>query len=474
MVYVENPNGKGCYGRSIRKGGFALSKQKTKFVCSECGYETGKWLGKCPACLQWNTFTEEAEPEKRSNLSVGPVPKAIPLTEVSTDAEERAKTGMPELDRVLGGGLVAGSLVLVGGDPGIGKSTLLLQVCGTLSQERKILYISGEESVKQIKLRADRLEVNHPNILMVSETNFENVEKIIDENKPQVVILDSIQTVYSQELTSAPGSVSQVREVTGHLMRIAKGLGMTVFVVGHVTKEGAIAGPRVLEHMVDTVLYFEGERHQNYRILRAVKNRFGSTNELGLFEMRQEGLIEVGNPSGLLLDGRAKDQSGSVVVASLEGTRPMLLEVQALVTPTSFQMPRRMATGIDYNRLTMLMAVLEKKVGMQLYQFDAYVNVVGGIRLDEPACDMGVIASIAGSFRNRPISSEMVVMGEVGLTGEVRPVSQAEKRIMEAQRMGFKRCIVPAGNQSKINSTGNGMELLYAQTVEEALAYLFE
>ncbi len=474
MVYVENPNGKGCYGRSIRKGGFALSKQKTKFVCSECGYETGKWLGKCPACLQWNTFTEEAEPEKRSNLSVGPVPKAIPLTEVSTDAEERAKTGMPELDRVLGGGLVAGSLVLVGGDPGIGKSTLLLQVCGTLSPERKILYISGEESVKQIKLRADRLEVNHPNILMVSETNFENVEKIIDENKPQVVILDSIQTVYSQELTSAPGSVSQVREVTGHLMRIAKGLGMTVFVVGHVTKEGAIAGPRVLEHMVDTVLYFEGERHQNYRILRAVKNRFGSTNELGLFEMRQEGLIEVGNPSGLLLDGRAKDQSGSVVVASLEGTRPMLLEVQALVTPTSFQMPRRMATGIDYNRLTMLMAVLEKKVGMQLYQFDAYVNVVGGIRLDEPACDMGVIASIAGSFRNRPISSEMVVMGEVGLTGEVRPVSQAEKRIMEAQRMGFKRCIVPAGNQSKINSTGNGMELLYAQTVEEALAYLFE
>ena len=451
-----------------------MSKQKTKFVCSECGYETGKWLGKCPACLQWNTFTEEAEPEKRSNLSVGPVPKAIPLTEVSTDAEERAKTGMPELDRVLGGGLVAGSLVLVGGDPGIGKSTLLLQVCGTLSPERKILYISGEESVKQIKLRADRLEVNHPNILMVSETNFENVEKIIDENKPQVVILDSIQTVYSQELTSAPGSVSQVREVTGHLMRIAKGLGMTVFVVGHVTKEGAIAGPRVLEHMVDTVLYFEGERHQNYRILRAVKNRFGSTNELGLFEMRQEGLIEVGNPSGLLLDGRAKDQSGSVVVASLEGTRPMLLEVQALVTPTSFQMPRRMATGIDYNRLTMLMAVLEKKVGMQLYQFDAYVNVVGGIRLDEPACDMGVIASIAGSFRNRPISSEMVVMGEVGLTGEVRPVSQAEKRIMEAQRMGFKRCIVPAGNQSKINSTGNGMELLYAQTVEEALAYLFE
>ncbi len=453
-----------------------MSKHKTKFVCSDCGYETGKWLGKCPACLQWNTFTEEKETEKRGNLSVGAVPKAIPLTEVSKDSEERVKTGMPELDRVLGGGLVGGSLVLVGGDPGIGKSTLLLQVCGTLSPTQKILYISGEESVKQIKIRADRLSVNHRNILMVSETNFQNVEKLIEENRPQVVILDSIQTVYSEELTSAPGSVSQVREVTGHLMRIAKGLGMTVFVVGHVTKEGAIAGPRVLEHMVDTVLYFEGERHQNYRILRAVKNRFGSTNELGLFEMCQEGLIEVGNPSGLLLDGRAKDQSGSVVVASLEGTRPMLLEVQALVTPTSFQMPRRMATGIDYNRLTMLMAVLEKKVGMQLYSFDAYVNVVGGIRLDEPACDMGVIASIAGSFRNKPIASEFVVMGEVGLTGEVRPVSQADKRIMEARRMGFKKCIVPAGNKSKLNrdDAGEGMDLFYAGTVEEALKYLFE
>lgn len=451
-----------------------MPKQKTKFVCSECGYETGKWLGKCPACLQWNTFAEEVGTEKRGTLSAGNVPKAIPLTEVSKDSEERVKTGMPELDRVLGGGLVGGSLVLVGGDPGIGKSTLLLQVCGTLSPTQKILYISGEESVKQIKIRADRLSVNHRNILMVSETNFQNVERLIDENRPQVVILDSIQTVYSEELTSAPGSVSQVREVTGHLMRIAKGHGMTVFVVGHVTKEGAIAGPRVLEHMVDTVLYFEGERHQNYRILRAVKNRFGSTNELGLFEMCQEGLIEVGNPSGILLDGRAKDQSGSAVVASLEGTRPMLLEVQALVTPTSFQMPRRMATGIDYNRLTMLMAVLEKKVGMQLYSFDAYVNVVGGIRLDEPACDMGIIASIAGSFRNKPIASEMVVMGEVGLTGEVRPISQADKRIMEARRMGFKKCIVPAGNKSRLNNANEDMELLYAGTVDEALKYLFE
>lgn len=452
-----------------------MAKQKSKFVCSECGYETGKWLGKCPACLQWNTFTEEIIAAGHERVSALEPAKAIPLTEVSTEAEERVKTGMAELDRVLGGGIVNGSLVLVGGDPGIGKSTLLLQVCGKLASSQKVLYISGEESVKQIKIRADRLSVNHPNILMVSETNFEAVEKLIDDIKPQVVILDSIQTVYSQELTSAPGSVSQVREVTGHLMRIAKGLGMTIFVVGHVTKEGAIAGPRVLEHMVDTVLYFEGERHQNYRILRAVKNRFGSTNELGLFEMHQEGLIEVGNPSGLLLDGRAKDQSGSVVVASLEGTRPMLLEVQALVTPTSFQMPRRMATGIDYNRLTMLMAVLEKKVGMQLYSYDAYVNVVGGIKLDEPACDLGVIASVAGSFRNKPIASDIVVMGEVGLTGEVRPVSQADKRIMEAKRMGFKKCILPSGNKVGMicETAESPVDLLYVATVEEALGFLF-
>lgn len=452
-----------------------MSKTKTKFVCSECGYETGKWMGKCPACLQWNTFTEEVETAKKSNISAGAVPRAVPLTEVSRESEERAKTGMTELDRVLGGGIVSGSLILVGGDPGIGKSTLLLQVCGCLAPKQKLLYISGEESVKQIKIRADRLAVNHENILMVSETNFENVQHLLDEIKPQVVILDSIQTVYSQVLTSAPGSVSQVREVTGHLMRIAKGMGMTIFIVGHVTKEGAIAGPRVLEHMVDTVLYFEGERHQNYRILRAVKNRFGSTNEIGLFEMLQEGLVEVGNPSGLLLDGRAKEQSGSAVVASLEGTRPMLLEVQALVTPTSFQMPRRTATGIDYNRLTMLMAVLEKKVGMQLYKYDAYVNVVGGIRLDEPACDLGIIASVAGSYLNQPIGSDVVMMGEVGLTGEVRPVSQAEKRIMEAQRMGFKKCILPSGNKNKAKAEKpvHQMELLYAGSVVEAMDYLF-
>lgn len=448
-------------------------KSKTKFVCSECGYETSKWMGKCPSCLQWNTFVEEVETKVQGNTSDRILPKAIPITEVSGESEQRIKTGMQELDRVLGGGIVEGSLVLVGGDPGIGKSTLLLQMCGALSSSLKILYASGEESVKQIKIRADRLSVNNENILMVTETNFENINNLIEDIKPQVVILDSIQTVYSEQLTSAPGSVSQVREVTGQLMRIAKGMGITVFIVGHVTKEGAIAGPRVLEHMVDTVLYFEGERHQNYRILRAVKNRFGSTNELGLFEMTQQGLKEVNNPSGLLLDGRAKDQSGSAIVASLEGTRPMLLEIQALVTPTIFGIARRMATGIDYNRMTMLMAVLEKKVGMQLYNHDAYVNVVGGIRIDEPACDLGIIASIAGSFKNQPIDPDIVVMGEVGLTGEVRPVSQAEKRIIESKRLGFKKCLVPAGNKSSQVTGIEGIEIMFAETVEEALGYLF-
>lgn len=448
-------------------------KSKVKFACSECGYETRKWLGRCPACLQWNTFIEEPETEARVVSSDRILPKAVPLTEVSGESEKRVKTGMQELDRVLGGGIVNGSLVLVGGDPGIGKSTLLLQLCGALADSIKILYVSGEESVKQIKLRAERLSVNHENILMVSETCFENISSLVEEIKPQMVIMDSIQTVYSEALTSAPGSVSQVREVTGQLMRIAKGRGITVFIVGHVTKEGAIAGPRVLEHMVDTVLYFEGERHQNYRILRAVKNRFGSTNEIGLFEMTQQGLKEVSNPSGLFLDSRAKDQPGSVIVASLEGTRPMLLEVQALVTPTVFGVARRMATGIDYNRMTMLMAVLEKRIGMPLYNQDAYVNVVGGIRIDEPACDLGVIVSIAGSFKNMPVDPDTVVIGEVGLTGEVRPVSQAEKRIIEAKRLGFKKCLVPSGNKSNSVEVIDGIELFFASTVEEALSFLF-
>jgi len=452
-----------------------LTKERTIFVCSECGYETGKWLGKCPSCNMWNTFVEEKQQQRSKPIPAGSAQKAVPITDILKDTEDRQKTGISELDRVLGGGIVPASIVLVGGDPGIGKSTLLLQMCGALPKSHKILYISGEESVRQIKLRAERLSVNNPNILMVSETNFQIIENVIEQVRPQTVILDSIQTVYSEDLTSAPGSVSQVREVAGRLMVIAKGSGITVFIAGHVTKEGAIAGPRVLEHMVDTVLYFEGERHQNYRILRSVKNRFGSTNEIGIFEMRQEGLVEVENPSMTLLDGRAENQSGSVVVASIEGTRPMLLEIQALVAPTVFGMPRRMATGIDYNRLTMLMAVLEKKVGMQLYNYDAYVNVVGGIRIDEPASDLGVISSVAGSFKNKPIDSGMVVIGEVGLTGEVRTVSHIDKRIIEAKRLGFKKCILPAGNQKqsdRVNTPGE-IELLFAKTVEEALSYLF-
>jgi DNA repair protein RadA/Sms len=450
-----------------------LAKSKTKFVCSECGYETSKWLGKCPACMEWNTFTEEIQEKQQRNISTAVLPKAVPLSEVTKDSEDRLKTSMKELDRVLGGGIVEGSMILVGGDPGIGKSTLLLQICGLLSDKLKMLYVSGEESIRQIKIRADRLSVNKESILMISETNFENIDALIDEIEPKVVVIDSIQTVYSEALTSAPGSVSQVREVTGKLMRIAKVQGITVFIVGHVTKEGAIAGPRVLEHMVDTVLYFEGERHQNYRILRAVKNRFGSTNEIGVFEMTQQGLLEVGNPSALLLDSRAKNQSGSVIVASLEGTRPMLLEIQALVSPTSFGIARRMATGIDYNRLTMLMAVLEKKVGMQLYNLDAYVNVVGGIRIDEPACDLGIIASVAGSYKNKPIDSKVVVMGEVGLTGEIRPVNQVDKRISEAARLGFEKCLVPFGNKSNSMAGFDGIEVSYVATVEEALGHLF-
>lgn len=395
--------------------------------------------------------------------------KPVPLHEIRTESGQRYDTGFGELNRVLGGGVVPGSLVLVGGDPGIGKSTLILQMCEGLAAGRKILYVSGEESATQIKLRADRLGVARQEILMLAETAFDRVEAAIAEITPSVVIIDSIQTIYSGDITSAPGSVSQVREVTGNLLRIAKQQDITIFVVGHVTKEGAIAGPRVLEHMVDTVLYFEGERHQDYRILRAVKNRFGSTNEIGLFEMGERGLAEVTNPSGILLDGRSLEQAGSVVAVMLEGTRPMLLEIQALVSPTSFPNPRRMATGLDFSRLTMLIAVLEKKVGMQLHAFDAYLNVVGGIRLDEPAADLAVLAALASSYRNRPVDQGMVFFGEVGLTGEVRSVGQTDKRIMEAARLGFTRCMVPATEGKTEKRMQNGIEVVPVRTVEQAL-----
>ncbi|HHW47546.1 MAG TPA: DNA repair protein RadA [Clostridiaceae bacterium] len=443
-----------------------MARVKSVFICQECGYESSGWLGKCPACNQWNTFIEEAvggKPGGRTDTGRKNVP--VSINDIAVDKEKRYSTGMKEMDRVLGGGVVKGSLVLVGGDPGIGKSTLLLQVCNMIGLDSKILYISGEESIKQIKIRADRLGVKRADLLMVSETNFGVIEELIDSVKPGLVIIDSIQTIFRDDLTSAPGSVSQVRETTAGLMRIAKSTGIAVMIVGHVTKEGAIAGPKVLEHMVDTVLYFEGERHSSYRVLRSVKNRFGSTNEIGIFEMRDIGLCEVDNPSAMMLSGMPEDAPGSVVVSSVEGTRPMLVEVQALVCATNFGMPRRMTTGVDYNRVTLLMAVLEKRVGLQLYNHDAYVNVVGGMKLDEPACDLGITAAIASSFKNSPILPGTVVIGEVGLTGEVRAVSQVDKRIMEALRLGFKNCIIPAGNIKVVRQI-KGLEGINIQPVE--------
>ncbi len=453
-----------------------MAKNKTVFVCQECGYESSGWLGKCPACMQWNTFVEERQETGAHASAWQPAQsKPVSLEEIKADTEQRCLTGIKEFDRVLGGGMVRGSLILVGGDPGIGKSTLLLQVCNTLQTDAKILYISGEESTAQIKLRADRLNVKRRSLFIVSASNFEAISSMIEAEKPGLVIIDSIQTMYTDTINSAPGSVSQVREVTAALMKLAKSSGITVIIVGHVTKEGAIAGPRVLEHMVDTVLYFEGERHLSYRILRTVKNRFGSTNEIGVFEMRDTGLAEIPNPSEMMLSGRQENVPGSVVVASLEGTRPMLIEIQSLVCPTGFGVPRRMATGLDYNRLTMLLAVLEKRVGLALYDQDAYVNVVGGIRLDEPACDLGIAAAVASSFRNRPVDDGCVLVGEVGLTGEVRAVSQIEKRISEAMRLGFRSIVIPEGNmklagQMKIKE---GFRIIAVSNIREALEVIF-
>ncbi|KPU42662.1 hypothetical protein OXPF_38390 [Oxobacter pfennigii] len=443
-------------------------KTKTIFVCNDCGYESPKWMGKCPGCGSWNSFTEEIEGESSQQLFKNESsPKKLASIEI--EEEDRYKTGMGELDRVLGGGIVKGSLVLVGGDPGIGKSTLLLQISDSIGKANKtILYVSGEESEKQIKLRAARLKIDSDNLYIVSETDISIIEKYIHDYKPSVAIIDSIQTVYRGDLTSAPGSVSQVREATSTLMRIAKSTNTAVFIVGHVTKEGAIAGPRVLEHMVDTVLYFEGERHHTYRILRTVKNRFGSTNEIGIFEMRDAGLVEVMNPSEMMLSGRPSGVPGTVVVCSMEGTRPMLIELQALVSQTGFGMPRRMATGIDYNRVVLLMAVLEKRVGYELQTYDAYVNVAGGIKIDEPAADLGIICSIASSFKNSNINSKMIVLGEVGLTGEVRGISFIEKRVQEALKLGFDTVVIPEDNLKAVKDI-KGMKVLGVKDVYEAL-----
>lgn len=448
-----------------------MVKTKTTFICQECGYESPKWMGKCPGCGNWNTLVEEITQKNKYEAPMGmsKVIKPAAIDDIEIVDEERYSTSIEEFNRVLGGGVVKGSLVLVGGDPGIGKSTLLLQVSNNIADTgKKVFYISGEESSKQIKLRAKRLGVESQNLFVISETNLSDIEALLMEFKPDVAVIDSIQTVFKPELQSAPGSVSQVREATSTLMRISKTFNISVFIVGHVTKEGSIAGPRVLEHIVDTVLYFEGERYHTYRILRAVKNRFGSTNEIGVFEMKGSGLCEVKNPSEMMLSGRPKGVSGSAIVCSMEGTRPMLVEIQALTSATSFGMPRRMATGIDYNRVILLMAVLEKRVGMQLQASDAYVNVAGGLRLDEPACDLGIACSIASSFKNLYIDPQTVVIGEIGLTGEIRGVSFIEKRIMEAKKLGFSKCIVPKDNMRGIERI-QGINIISVENIHEAL-----
>ena len=445
--------------------------KKSVFFCQNCGHEESKWLGQCPMCKEWNTFAEEKVTVSKSSTVKSAVreAKVVALSSVSTEQEDRMKTKIEELDRVLGGGIVSGSLVLVGGDPGIGKSTLLLQVCRQLAREqKKVLYISGEESVKQIKLRANRMGEFNDNLLLLCETNLETIRQVIERESPAVAVIDSIQTMYSEEVASAPGSVSQVREATNTLMQLAKGLNITIFIVGHVTKEGTVAGPRVLEHMVDTVLYFEGDRHASYRILRGVKNRFGSTNEIGVFEMEETGLEEVANPSEYMLNGRPENASGSVVACSMEGTRPILMEIQALVCKSNFGMPRRTAAGTDYNRVNLLMAVLEKRIGLPLSNYDAYINIAGGIRMNEPAVDLGIVMAIVSSYKNRPISEGTIVFGEVGLSGEVRAVSMPEQRVAEARKLGFQTCIMPEVSKSMVKNV-NGIEIIGVKSVNQAM-----
>ncbi len=450
-------------------------KNTTKYVCTECGYDSPKWLGKCPSCNSWNTFLEEII-QKETKFSqvrgdTSTSQKPLKLSEISTETKDRIKTDLGELDRVLGGGIVPGSLILVGGDPGIGKSTLLLQICNNLGKYGDVLYVSGEESAQQIKIRADRLNINTDKLLLMAETNLDNIIYQAKDIKPSVMIVDSIQTIFKPDVSSAPGSVSQVRETTHFLMRLAKENSIAIFVVGHVTKDGNIAGPRVLEHMVDCVLYFEGERHQSYRILRTVKNRFGSTNEIGVFEMCDSGLKEVLNPSAMLLSGRPKNTSGSTVVCAMEGTRPLLAEIQALTSPTGFGIPRRMTTGIDFNRTTLLTAILEKKLGFSMSNQDIYVNVTGGLKINEPATDLAVIIAIASNYKNFVIGDDTLILGEVGLSGEVRAISHLKRRIEEAQKMGFTRCIVPSQNTDGIK-TEDKVKIIPVSTVKEALHIL--
>lgn len=448
-----------------------MAKSKIKYVCQNCGYESAKWLGRCTECMAWNTFAEEIEqrePPRGFVGGVGQVPRAI--AEIEPLAEKRLPTGLNEFDRVLGGGIVPGSIFLVGGDPGIGKSTLLLQVADLISRRHgKVLYVSGEESAHQTRLRAERLGKLAPDLYLLAETNLTAVAHWIAEMKPIFVIIDSIQTMYDPELPTAPGSVGQVRECTGQLLRIAKNGHTAVTIVGHVTKEGNIAGPRMLEHMVDAVLYFEGDRHYSFRILRAVKNRFGSTNESGIFAMEETGLAEILNPSAMFLAERSAGVAGSVVVACMEGTRSLLVELQALVTPTCFGMPRRMAAGVDSNRLNLLLAVLEKKVGLQLQSQDTYINVAGGLKVDEPAVDLAIILAAASSFRNVPTAPDLVVMGEVGLAGEVRAITRVEQRMQEAVKLGFRRFVVPRGSTKELGAKFPDVEIIPVASVVEAM-----
>ena len=461
---------------SVIRGGtdIKMAKGKTSvFFCQNCGYESAKWMGQCPVCKEWNTFAEEpvTAGTKSGRGPAGREGGAKPrqLSQIQVDESARESTGMAELDRVLGGGIVAGSLVLVGGDPGIGKSTLLLQVCQKLSGAgRKVLYVSGEESPQQIKLRANRMGTFSDSLLILCETNLEDIREAIQKEKPAAVVIDSIQTMYNENVSSAPGSVSQVRESTGVLMQIAKGMGVAVFIVGHVTKEGVVAGPRVLEHMVDTVLYFEGDRHASYRILRGVKNRFGSTNEIGVFEMREEGLREVANPSEYMLEGKPEHATGSVVACSMEGTRPVLIEVQALVCSSGLAFPRRTADGADLNRVNLLLAVLEKRLGLRLSGCDAYVNIAGGIRMREPAVDLGIVMALISSFKDRMIDEKTVVFGEVGLSGEVRSVSMAKQRVMEAKKLGFDTVILPEVCRKNVGQV-EGIALKGVRTVQDVL-----
>ncbi len=451
----------------------AKSKMATVFFCQNCGYESSKWMGQCPGCREWNTMVEEKVAAKAGSAggSVRRKESVQPssLSEVSIQEEERMSTHMAELDRVLGGGIVPGSLTLVGGDPGIGKSTLLLQVCRHMAADgRKVLYISGEESLRQIKIRANRLGNFTDNLLLLCETSLEIIEETIRNMMPDITIIDSIQTMYHEDISAAPGSVSQVRESTNVFLQLAKGLNISIFIVGHVTKEGTVAGPRVLEHMVDTVLYFEGDRHASYRILRGVKNRFGSTNEIGVFEMKEEGLVEVPNASEFMLSGKPEGASGSIVSCSMEGTRPILIEIQALVCHSNFGIPRRQAIGTDFNRVNLLMAVLEKRLGVQMSDCDAYVNLAGGMRIMEPAIDLGIAMAIVSSFKNRAIDDKVIAFGEIGLSGEVRGVSMTEQRISEAAKLGFTTCIVPEVNRKQLKPI-EGVRIVGVKTVQDAI-----